>query len=106
MHKTKYKSAQAQGSLTKNKHSIATYTIRISNGQINSSSGGDVNKCDDDGTSPMLIAAQKGHAAVTNLRYARAYVPVSAPAHYANARVYGRARNNCVTAAVHVGGAQ
>ena len=34
--------------------------------------------------------------AVTNLIYVRAYVPVSAPAHYANARVYERARNNCV----------
>ena len=34
--------------------------------------------------------------AVTNLIHVRAYAPVSAPAHYANARVYGRARNNCV----------
>ena len=34
---------------------------------------------------------------MTNLIYVRAYVPVSAPAHYANARVYARVRNNCVT---------
>ena len=34
--------------------------------------------------------------AVTNLIHVRAYAPVGAPAHYANARVYGRARNNCV----------
>ena len=33
---------------------------------------------------------------LTNLICVRAYVPVSAPAHYANARVYERARNNCV----------
>ncbi len=41
---------------------------------------------------------------MTNLIYVRACVPVSAPAHYANARVYARARNNCVRGQVGGGG--
>jgi hypothetical protein len=41
-------------------------------------------------------ASQLNLSPMTNLTYVRAYVPVSAPAHYANARVYARARNNGV----------
>ncbi len=42
-------------------------------------------------------SANASASAMTNLIYVCAYVPVSAPAHYANARVYARVRNNCVS---------